>query len=554
VSQKERLPVPDLMPTTVRVTLQIDPLISNRIDQSESLRVGATKSIERLLADIMACLGIPGDLAVEMISLADPLPHDSFMRVDVEGERCRFPDELVERVLSYVRATPLAMPANRAGMLERIGALAESESNAGQQLTEFLSLICAEIVKQRPATLFGVRQAEAYCANLVAPRDPPGHWPPDPAWVRTVLAPVLNLRISIGDRRAVADVLAAAGDRTDPEVVEELIAVLQPDVLEIRMRRDDLRQMTTAANPLRGELFTFVREALFSELGVRYPRFRFASSPDMKPGSFTFLVNHLPLLPWMGLEPEQCLVNDTADRVRLLNMSAENVMNPVSGMPGSLISASAKAQAESHGLTTWEQPDFLILCLGSVLREYAACLLRREMVQEQMEQIGYPALVNASRTTFSVEQLMQILRELVLQGIPMNNFRLILELLVDWDHRTSPTAFVRAGLKRQISHKRARGMGTLVAYLLDPRFDAMLARPDVTESEHDRFVEALKAEMDSLPPTAAVPVLLTTGPARALSSKVLATALPRLVAVSYDELATGLNVQPVARIAWSEAS
>jgi hypothetical protein len=550
VSQKERRPVPDLKPTTARVTLQIDPLISNRIDRSESLRVATAKSIERPLADIMACLGIPGDVVVEMISLTDPLPHDSFMRVDVEGERYRFPDELVERVLSYVRATPLAMPANRAGMLERIGALAES----GQQLIEFLSLICAEIVKQRPATLFGAGQAEAYCANLVAPQDFSGQRPPDVAWLRTVLAPVLDLGISIADRRAVANVFAAAADRTDPEVVEELIAALQPDVIEIRMRRDNLRQMTCAANPLRGELFTFVRESMFSELGVRYPRFHFAISPDMKPRSFAFLVNHLPMLPWMGLEPEQCLVNDTADRVRLLNMSAENVMNPVSGMPGSLIGRSAKSQAELHGLTTWEQSQYLILCLGSALREYAACFLRREMVQEQMEQMGYPALVNASRTTFSVEQFMQILRELVLQGVPVNNFRLILELLVDWDHRTSPTAFVRAGLKRQISHKRARGVGTLVAYLLDPRFDAMLARPDATESERDRFVEALKVEMDSLPPTAAVPVLLTTGAARALSSKVLATALPRVVAVSYDELATGLNVQPVARIAWSEVS
>ena len=112
-----------------------------------------------------------------------------------------------------------------------------------------------------------------------------------------------------------------------------------------------------------------------------------------------------------------------------------------------------------------------------------------------------------------------------------------------------PIASLRAGLKRQICHKHARGTQTLVVYLLDPPIQAMLEGAAVAETEHDRIAEALKAEIDRLPEMASVPAILTSAKARPHLHAMLSAEFPQMAALSYDELPAGLNVQPIARIA-----
>src|SRR5277367_822238 len=341
----ERLSAPE-----VDVTLQLDPLLAARI--GDSLRTNVRQSIERELNRIMAIMGISGAAAVEVAPLTEALPHDSIMHVRINGERCRFSEELVRWVLSYAGGRPPVMAPSRSFVLERIAALAGEGS--GEPLAEFLSLLCAEVVKLQPGVLFGADQAEAYSAALAAPGGQfSGKGPLDPAFLRGILTQVLNLRISIADRLAVAEVFAAGGERTEREVIERLIETLQPDVVEIQMRADDLRQMTTSQRPLQGNLFTFLREGMFTELGVRFPEFRLAAAPDLKPNTFAFSINHLPTQPWVGIGANQCLVNDSAERMRLLNVTAEEVLNPASNQPGSLVDLAAKEQLELVGLTTW---------------------------------------------------------------------------------------------------------------------------------------------------------------------------------------------------------
>src|SRR5262249_51152169 len=154
----------------------------------------------------------------------------------------------------------------------------------------------------------------------------------------------------------------------DEEVVEELIAALRPDVVEILMSGDTLRQMTTSDVGLTAELFTFLREGLFTELGVRYPRFRFSPAPTLKPNSFAFTINHLTTLPLTGLHPDQCLVNDTAKRLHEQNIDAEEAANFASGQPGGLVKRSDQKRAEDLRLTTWNQGGYFILCFAAVLR------------------------------------------------------------------------------------------------------------------------------------------------------------------------------------------
>jgi type III secretion protein V len=120
----------------------------------------------------------------------------------------------------------------------------------------------------------------------------------------------------------------------------------------------------------------------------------------------------------------------------------------------------------------------------------------------------------------------------------------------------SLVSFVRAGLKREVGHKYARGTNTLVAYVLDAEIEALVSRQQkaptdddiLDERDFDRIAEAIQTEIALLPSTAEVPVILTTETARPRLRELMAAEFPRVSVVSYTELVSELNVQPVARI------
>ena len=109
-----------------------------------------------------------------------------------------------------------------------------------------------------------------------------------------------------------------------------------------------------------------------------------------------------------------------------------------------------------------------------------------------------------------------------------------------------------------ISAKFARGTTTIVTYLLDPEIEAALsAKPadddisDVPDSLPDRVIAATHAEFDHLPPTAQVPMILTTEGLRRPLAAMVRHEFPRLVVLSYGDLPPQQNVQPVARLSFT---
>jgi type III secretory pathway component EscV len=247
----------------------------------------------------------------------------------------------------------------------------------------------------------------AYQASLPALMDEPdsqsGTWPPDPAWLLPVLRKVLNLKISIADKQAVAEVVkeGLAKGRAWEDVAENLIAALRPDVVEIQLPHDYLRQITTADSESGRDKFAMMRDGLFYELGLHYPKFRFLPVEGLKPDSFAFKVNHLTMLPRVGLQPNECLVNDTPERLKLLNIQGKAAINPANGNDCGIIDSNFQHIAASAGLTTWDQMEYLVLCFAADLRENSACLLHRQAVRDQLAQLqleqAFPALVRPSR-------------------------------------------------------------------------------------------------------------------------------------------------------------
>jgi type III secretion protein V len=113
--------------------------------------------------------------------------------------------------------------------------------------------------------------------------------------------------------------------------------------------------------------------------------------------------------------------------------------------------------------------------------------------------------------------------------------------------------FVRRSLADLIGNVAARGTGTLVAYLLDPRLeDELAACTDRVEPVPVGLAEDIRnafyREVSKLLPTAALPALLTTDKCRALAREILCVEFPLVRVLGYKDLPAHLNIQPIARI------
>jgi hypothetical protein len=581
--------IPDAIPE-VPVSLGLPPSLVWASNPGHPLHGVIQETVIRELAGLMDRLGIPGQPTMEFAVLPERRRNmllrrrSRLLRLSIHGQVCRYPIELLRSVYGYVHGIhpdPKITPERLLAWLGEPG----GEDGSGETRGEFLGLACLAIVQQHPAALLGPAQTEAYRVSLPAPAEvQPDGWLPNAAWLRQVLGTVLDQRISIADRQTVAGVLAQSRGHSPEDAAEDLLTALRPEVVAIHIPWEYLQQLTVSDSGQGKDLVPAMRKDLLAELGVPYVPFQLVRNEGLKPETFAFQINHLMTLPFLGLRPGECLANDTAERLRRLDVQARLAENPATSQPSSIVDAEHKSKLEAAGLTTWDPVQFFILCFIATLRKYGASFLDYKAVDGQLEQLRltYPTLVEATRARWPVEQITRVLRAMASEELSIRNLRQILERLLDFDFRASDAlrylvlddrpntprgvdegsdtqalvSFVRAGLKREIGHKYARGTNRLAAYLLDAEIEALVSRQQkasadddaLDEHDADRIVEAIQQEIANLPPTAQIPVILTTETARPRLHELVAAEFPRVAVVSYTELAAELNVQPVARI------
>ena len=588
-------PVAATMPA-VRVRLGFDASLGSRLSAGGLLSEALRQAVSTALVELLGALGIPGQPEVEITRLApDRPPGEPFMAVVVNGSVCPYPDDLLHSVRAYVTGV---LPQPGVSLDQLLGWLHEladppSESTARipEPALEYLALSCLEIIKLSPAVLLGAAQAESFCASLPVPAgSQPAVWLPPAGWLLPILRTVLGLRISLADRQAIANVLGQMRGRAPDDVAEALVKALRPPVVRLQVERAYLKQLTLADRGEPGAMFRVTRERLFRDLGMPYPEFHFAPVDGLKPGSFAFQINHLATPPFMGLQPDQCLVNDSVHSLRRLGVEAEPATNPATGLPAGVVAVGQRDTLTAAGLTPASQWDYLLLCFDVVLRRNAACLLDGQVAAGLLGKLetDFRALVNTLHSLVSEEQVTRVLRALVADELSIKDLPLILERLLDYDFAngdaTGPQpvdqgsgddwashnppldnldnvlASVRVGLRRCISDRYAHGSNSLDVYLLDPELETLLARvasrpvmaaPPADPLEDDEgavILAAIRAEIGRLPPGVLPPVLLTALQFRPALAGLVSGPWPRMPVLAYQEVSPEFRIQIVAKV------
>ncbi|HEY3452444.1 MAG TPA: type III secretion system export apparatus subunit SctV [Myxococcales bacterium] len=313
------------------------------------------------------------------------------------------------------------------------------------------------------------------------------------------------------------------------------------------------------------ELIPFMRDGLFVELGVRYPGVRARANPGLPPGGYQIQINEIPVVNGQ-VTMGHVLVNDTVDRLRLMNVQGIEALNPATRQPCAWVEDRHKPMLESAGLTTWDPASYLVLHMAGILRRHAREFLGVQEVQSGLEQLekAFPALVKECiPKVVTILKLTDIMQRLVEEEISVRDLRGVLQALAEWGQVEADsvmlTEHVRASMKRYISHKYTRGSNTLVVYLLDPQIEEAIRsaikhtsagshlalEPDLAQE----IISAVRHECGHLPPTAQRPLILTAMDIRRYVRKLLEYEfMPPFSVVSYQELSPELNIQPVARI------
>ncbi|MDC0714732.1 type III secretion system export apparatus subunit SctV [Stigmatella sp. ncwal1] len=353
-------------------------------------------------------------------------------------------------------------------------------------------------------------------------------------------------------------------EQLNPES-EVFVPVVTPIVLEVSDALVSFVDSRQDNGRFLFELIPFMRDGLFVELGVRFPGVRARGNSNLPQGAYQIQINEVPVVTGQTTIGH-VLVNDTVDRLKLMNVTGFEAINPATRQPAAWVPEQYRETLEAAGLTTWDVPGYMILHLAAILRRNAREFVGVQEAQTMLDQLekAFPAIIKeVVPKVVNVLKLTDILQRLVEEEISVRDLRGVLQSLSEYGQVEADnvmlTEHVRSSLRRYISHKYARGTGTLVVYLLDPQIEEAIRgsikrtsagthlalEPELAQE----IVQAVKAECGHLPPSAQRPVILTAMDIRRYVRKLLEYEFnPPFSVLSYQELAPDLNIQPVARI------
>ncbi len=308
-----------------------------------------------------------------------------------------------------------------------------------------------------------------------------------------------------------------------------------------------------------------MQDGLFYELGVPFPIPIVAVASDLSPTSARFVINVVPE-PAMPLYLDRVVVSESAAVMSANGFDAIPTTNPANDNLCAWIADRDRDRARQLGLTIWDCLDFLGLHLSALLRNRAADFITTHEARAMLQRLalGFPYLVEETVPKLLSEFVFSdVIRRLVAEGVSIRNLRRILLALAEWaPFESDPmylTEYARAALQREIMARLTRGTNELTVFLLDPELEVIIENAikhtptgsyvDLAPDQLRAIVDAIDRAIAILPENSQRPAILTVMQIRSAVQRMVAPAMPLISVVSYQEMPSDINIQPLGRIA-----
>ncbi len=239
-------------------------------------------------------------------------------------------------------------------------------------------------------------------------------------------------------------------------------------------------------------------------------------------------------------------------------------VEPAYGIPSRWILPENREMAEIYGYTVIDPLSVMLTHLSEMIRQHAYELLTRsETIQlvENLKRTNSELVEEACPAIISYALLEKVLRNLLMEGVPIRDLGTILETLVDsYANTHNPdllTESVRGALSRTITRRFCEN-GQIRVVTLDDEMQRRVAA-SLTKNDYGIYLamgpdllQPLLAQMSELmkkfTELGQPPILLTNEVIRVYLRRLLAQYFPGLYVLAFNELVGTVQIQSIGNI------
>ncbi|MEW6235675.1 MAG: flagellar biosynthesis protein FlhA [Candidatus Omnitrophota bacterium] len=352
-----------------------------------------------------------------------------------------------------------------------------------------------------------------------------------------------------------------------PERVESLLEV-DPMEIEIGFSLIPLVDAQQGGDLL--DRVSVIRRQTAVELGIIVPPIRIRDNMQLGPRQYQILIRGMKVASG-EIRPDRLLA--IKPDMEEDDVPGIKTIEPAFGTPAKWIEKDERSRAEMADYGIVEPCAVLATHLTEVIRSHAFDLLGRREVQELIDNLKEKnaVLVTELIETAGVKVgvIQKVLQNLLRERIPIRNLELIFEAIADYAEtaQMNPdaiTEYCRMNLNRIITNLYIDQNGQLPVITIDPNIESRLlealqragsAGVMATDPPYaDRIIQAIRLECNNAMASGFHPLILTTPQLRAHLRRLCEREIPRIVVLSYNEVAPEVPVTRISTVRAQSAS
>jgi type III secretion protein V len=310
------------------------------------------------------------------------------------------------------------------------------------------------------------------------------------------------------------------------------------------------------------ELTTQARAELLSDLGIEIPSIALDVDPTLAQDRFRIDLEGTPVIEGT-VPPQGLLVDDDPAHLELLEIPYRQELPLFNYRPALWVERSHAETLLKAGVAFALPAQILARCLTQMLYRRAGSFVGIQETRKLLTKIqsNYADLVKEAEKIAPLQKLAEILRRLVDENVPVRNMRAILEAVVEWGQREQNVVllveYVRVALGRQICFRCADRDRVIAAYMLERSVEDTLRSAqrqtaagtymNLTDEAIQPLIDEIARALAEAAPDAN-PVVLTSMDVRRVTRHLLTRSNIYVPVMSYQELASEFNVQPLGSL------
>ena len=283
----------------------------------------------------------------------------------------------------------------------------------------------------------------------------------------------------------------------------------------------------------------------------------------MSEGRYRLLVNEVPVSEGV-LRKGFVFALEDVDNLTATGIAFEGGKPFLSGFETAWVKEEDVPKLDENGIRHLDNGGVLSYHLSGVLRRYAhefLSLQETRILFDHMEKEA-PELVREVQRVLPLQKITDVLQRLVQEGVCIRDLKRITQTLIEWGQKEKDSVllveYVRSSLSRWISYKFSGGQNIMAAYLLDPSLEEKI-RKSIRQTSGGSYLAmdpatvrsilaVVKRTVGDLAKIPQKPVIIVSVDIRRYFRKMIEKDYYELPVLSFQELSSEINIQPLGRL------